>query len=1102
MMIDIRRDAAIHHLYKKWLIADIKNTDENNALHEWLYIKIQNKEKIMIRNTHLTGSPTDVVEYMQNQHKQHKMQNGEKRATGYYSLGGASSEWFGKGAAEQGLVGAVVGADLERALAGTVNHTREDLSTRGGQSAETRRLGEELTIAAPKSVSLLSVDDRRIVEAHQAAVREAMAYVQDEMLYARHGQGGKDGSEFTKNITAALFVHEDARDAEGNVAPHLHSHAIVSNMTRREDGKRVNIKLDWGHENEKKMTVDAVYKAALAKNIKSLGYGIEQTKDGFEIQGISREQIEAFSPRSQQIKQEIGGERGESSAKARESAQNRTKGRKTTLNQTNQRYAWRQQMRAAGVDTRSLRSKADQRLADPGSKTISAKAALKSAIRHLSERDSVFSEQQLKADALAAALGDVSYADIQAAIKQKAGGLLTAGVSKRGETTRKQQMYSTQAAVFREAEILHRTRDGQGKAAPIIHESDHQAVVQEVSFTPKELDDENRERAARTAGNDARNEATVESLAEVKPLTKSRLRSMFERALDADDQRKDSDFLQDHAGNRGSGTIDLRRSVPGVEVAALITEREAKQGFAFSNGQKAAVNLALTAADRHVGIVGAAGAGKTTAMATIVEQYKRAGYEVIGVAPSAAAAHELNSAGCDDTRTLASSLLKHDKDGETPKKRLYVMDEAGMVSASDMDRFLHKADAEGARTIMVGDPRQLAAVDAGSPFGQMLKTGSVQYANIDDIQRQKDPQLRAIAQAFAGGDPACGVALAKPYMQTVKTDPGNRVETLAKAAAAAYLALDQSERDKTLLLASTNATRRAANDQIRQGMIQEGSLGDRAVMVTALDKMGLTKEASARPDHYISTDGRPVVVEFGRGLKASDEVLAKKGSQWNVKGTQNGLLQLESRDDGTVIDIRPKVGQLQAFSAREIELRTGDQILFRQNNKALEVTNGMTGTVKIDDYGKISVQTATGSRIALDTSRAQVFDYAYARTVHSSQGATVERAIVVGEAGRVSTAESAYVACSREKTCLQIITDDPEKLSKSWQKYGEKQNALGNVDDAQLPENLNEIQKQRDKATRELGLAGDLAAEIAKEADVNEDGDNGCAQITTLEIMR
>lgn len=177
-------------------------------------------------------------------------------------------------------------------------------------------------------------------------------------------------------------------------------------------------------------------------------------------------------------------------------------------------------------------------------------------------------------------------------------------------------------------------------------------------------------------------------------------------------------------------------------------------------------------------------------------------------------------------------------------------------------------------------------------------------------------------------------------------------------------------------------------------------------------------------------------------------------------------------------------------------------MLFRQNNKALEVTNGMTGTVKIDGYGKISVQTATGSRIAIDTSRAQVFDYAYARTVHSSQGATVERAIVVGEAGRVSTAESAYVACSREKTCLQIITDDPEKLSKSWQKYGEKQNALGNVDDAQLPENLNEIQKQRDKATRELGLAGDLAAEIAKEADENEDGDNGGAQITTLEIMR
>ena len=112
----------------------------------------------MIRNTHLTGSPADVAKYMESKHEEHLTRSGEQRATGYYSMsGGAPSEWFGKGAEAQGLQGQVVAEDMVRALSGTVKHTGEDISTRGGQNTETRRLGEELTIAAPKSVSIMAV---------------------------------------------------------------------------------------------------------------------------------------------------------------------------------------------------------------------------------------------------------------------------------------------------------------------------------------------------------------------------------------------------------------------------------------------------------------------------------------------------------------------------------------------------------------------------------------------------------------------------------------------------------------------------------------------------------------------------------------------------------------------------------------------------------------------------------------------------------------------------------------------------------------------------------------------------------------------------------
>ncbi|MDA8378370.1 MAG: relaxase domain-containing protein, partial [Planctomycetia bacterium] len=351
----------------------------------------------MIRNTHLTGSPAAVANYMESKHEEHMTKSGEVKATGYYSMaGGAPSEWFGKGAEAQGLAGAVAEEDMIRALSGTVKSTGEDISTRGGQTAETRRMGEELTIAAPKSVSIMAVEDPRIIQAHQAAVRAAMKYVEQEMVHARLGKGGGKGNDFSGNLTAGLYVHEDARDSStGRVAPHLHTHAIISNMTQRADGKWVNLKLDWGHNNKKKMAADSVYKAELARQVKALGYQIEKGKGAdFEIAGITRQQIEYFSPRSQDIKKEIGGDRDGVSAKERQAAQNKTKGNKSTLNQIDQRYAWRREFREQNMDLQSIHAHALRReTAGIPASQITAEDALKSAIRHLSERDSVFSEQ-------------------------------------------------------------------------------------------------------------------------------------------------------------------------------------------------------------------------------------------------------------------------------------------------------------------------------------------------------------------------------------------------------------------------------------------------------------------------------------------------------------------------------------------------------------------------------------------------------------------------------------------------------------------------------------------------------------------------------------
>ena len=1042
----------------------------------------------MIRNTHLTGSPAAVAKYMESKHEEHMTRSGEVKATGYYSMsGGAPSEWFGKGAEAQGLVGAVAAEDMVRALSGQVKHTGEDISTRGGQTAETRRMGEELTIAAPKSVSIMAVEDPRIVQAHQAAVRAAMKYVEQEMVHARIGKGGGKGNDFSENLTASLYVHEDARDSDtGRVAPHLHTHAIISNMTQRSDGQWVGLKLDWGHNNEKKMAADAVYKAELAREVKALGYQIEKRQGAnFEIAGITRDQIEYFSPRSQDIKKEIGGERDAVSPKERQAAQNKTKGHKSTLNNIDQRYEWRKEFREQNMDLHSLHDAALRRdAAGVQSSQITAADALKSAIRHLSERDSVFSEQSLKAEALAAGLGDVSATEIDAAIESRTGGLVYAG---KAEGLNDDQ-FTTKTAIYTEAEILHRGREGRGKAEALyaVHDVEEVRELDVINLSEQEYQDGKRSYAA---ANDS-----IHNTEAVGTLSVNGLRELSQCSLDANQTGEDSSVLHGDEGLDRSGNSDLRRPGDDLRINAIISAQEEKQGFRFSDGQKAAVELALCSPDRHIGVVGSSGAGKTTSMKVIVEQYKAAGYQVIGVAPTSKAKRELEGAGCTETLTLASALQRKpalDESGQPTEKIIYVMDESGMVSAKDFDRFYKRADLESARTLVVGDPYQIESVEAGTPFAQLLETDSISHVKIDEVQRQREaPELLKIAQAFARGDAEKGVELAKPFMTQVAVAKGeDKDEALAKVAAQRYMSMTQEERADSYFIADTNKKRQAINDEVRSGLIKEGSLGANAVKITALDKLDLTKEAATKAENYVHKKDKDaeIIVEFNRTYKDKDSgVEAEKGSQWVVTNTSGGKLTLQDRNDAEKkLQVNPVKVSISAYTAREMELRSGDQVYFRKNDKTRDLINGTNGIIAIEK-GNAFVKTDSGQRIQISNKKAEVLDYSYAITTHASQGGTKHTAIPVFSAGGMMSAALAYVAMTRETHKLEIITDNIARLCESISKFAKRQSAL-EASKAEVATDMEEIRQARLSADREIGQAGDLAEKLSLEVEPEQE---------------
>ena len=101
---------------------------------------------------------------------------------------GRASAWFGKGAAALGLEGSVDPDIFTDILAGEVpDGSGLRLGRRNREGEIEHRPGRDLTFSAPKSVSLAALigGDERIVGVHDAAVRKALAWIEEKVAETR-----------------------------------------------------------------------------------------------------------------------------------------------------------------------------------------------------------------------------------------------------------------------------------------------------------------------------------------------------------------------------------------------------------------------------------------------------------------------------------------------------------------------------------------------------------------------------------------------------------------------------------------------------------------------------------------------------------------------------------------------------------------------------------------------------------------------------------------------------------------------------------------------------------------------------------------------------
>ena len=222
----------------------------------------------------------------------------------------------GKGAEALGLAGPVTAEQFDFLLRGIDPNSGAVLRIGPSRPDATQRAGFDMTFSPPKSISIqaLVAGDTRLIEAARNAALRALQEAERCALARQRG-----GTEWvqTSNLCAVVFEHYDARESitgEHGPMPQLHHHSFVANLTQRPDGQWRS--LDHEQIYKARDFADAVYMTELARNVQQLGYQITRgPKGSFELAGYTREQIEAFSERCQDIER-LKAQRGITSARA------------------------------------------------------------------------------------------------------------------------------------------------------------------------------------------------------------------------------------------------------------------------------------------------------------------------------------------------------------------------------------------------------------------------------------------------------------------------------------------------------------------------------------------------------------------------------------------------------------------------------------------------------------------------------------------------------------------------------------------------------------------------------------------------------------------
>ena len=901
-----------------------------------------------------------------------------------------ASFWHGHAAKALELRGHVRPKRFETVLAGFVPGTDIRLGRmREGERAH--RPGWDITFSAPKSVSLeaLVMGDRRVIRAHDEAVRATLDWVESDLLETRGWDAATRRRPRVKagGMVVAGFRHLTSRDLD----PFLHTHCVLANMTRNAAGEWRSVeptRIKWNAK-----LIGSYYRNELARRLEALGMAVAPRLvgriPGFELAGYSRAFVEAFSGRRLEIEAELKRGNLPYTAKNTQKAALRTRKPKRDKSVADLVPAWRARARRLSL-VREKAALSPPRPLDPLTGERSAVPRMPISGLSANER-----RKRKRAPALPKLPRGEDMVQRHAATAHAARSPAPAELSREPELG---LLEAVARAVAHVEERQVKIPEAGIRAVALGHAPGR--------YTLAEIDE------------------AIARLVQSGELVETERRGA-DRAFVTDRAVKtERRMLASMRAARGKGEAEAHADT----VAARLRES------GLTSGQRQAVRTILLSRDRIIGVQGHAGSGKTTMLRMVKELL--GGKTILGLAPSASAARVLAREAGIPSRTLQWFLIRHE-DLSDPARlararaefagAVLAVDEASMIDTVRMEALLRIArDLGVARVVLVGDTAQLRAVDAGQPFRVLQKAG-METALMDEVLRQEDPDLLEASGRARAGEPGAAI---RGLGRRVHEYPR---EELGPEAGRRWLALAPEDRADALILAPTHAIRRQVNETVREGLEGEGLLHGRVLVVDRLVNRRLTRAQASDLRSYEPGD----TIVFHRdvfGCRAGDVCM--------VTGRDGGQVVLADPDGGER-RFRPSgnaSAYLGLYDTERIELRAGERIRWTRNRKAPparfghprqpDLVNGGEAEILEIDRKRVRFRDEEGRMFSFLLSDPQLrhLDHAYCSTVHAAQGRTARGVIAVLDAHGATDQAMFHVEVSRAAEAFLLLTDDREAL--------------------------------------------------------------------------